>query len=163
MRNERQTPQQRSKPKDSSPTRTTRSNSRRKASRSRSVTPRNIRLPESSQTTPPQFSTTLERVLWEQLQAANEHIARLHSQLGMVLDRQFYRPVTHPRTDLTPEASTVDVDTLSGTGDFDEKSDQAEVDADIKRQTAADLALSEQLREEFEEIAREQEEAHAEA
>lgn len=85
----------------------------------------------------------LERLLWQQLQAANDLIAVLQKQLGMVLDRQFYRPVTHPRTDLSPEPDVTIP--LSDTVTFDEKQDQSQVEKEIAAQTAADLKFLEEL------------------
>lgn len=101
----------------------------------------------------------LESMLWTQLQQANAQISLLQTQLGMVIDRQFYRPVTNPRTDLAnndaPEFSPLSEEAIE---------DQAQVNASIEAQTKADQVYAEMLREaekEFGDLVEEHEAAHA--
>ena len=105
----------------------------------------------------------MEQVLWHQLQTANEQIAFLQEKLGNVLDHQFFDPVVAPRTDLETTNGNAEFNSmLSESAEFDEKADEKHAMANNKALEDANKTLADELAEGFEEIAREQAEAHAE-
>ena len=77
-----------------------------------------------------------------------------------MLDAQFYRPVTTPRTDLESVTGFDDTETLNDVAAFPEASDEAAAKLQDKAALDADEALARELQQEFEEIAQEQNEAH---
>ena len=104
----------------------------------------------------------LEKMLWEQLQQANQTIRQLQAQVGMVLDRQFYRPIIAPQKDIEGTPREDNPEYLSDSPAFDDKMDQAIVDKEISAQADADRKLALELEREYAEIEREQAETHAE-
>jgi hypothetical protein len=92
---------------------------------------------------------------------ADEEIAVLKAQLGMALDRQFFKPVISPCTNLTPGSDEPDPPALVDSSEILDTDDQAATERQIKAETEAEKALAVGLEKQFAEKVMEQAEAHA--
>lgn len=114
----------------------------------------------------PALRTSLEKVLWAQLEHANKQITFLQDRIATIIDSKYYRPVISPRGDVHNLVGDPHAHMLSDVDATPEEGDEAEVKINLKaakKYVEDHPEWAREINEEIEEIAEEHAAAHVQS